>query len=38
MPRQERGARLHIRDDDGGPEFDELYRRAAASPIWDTQL
>jgi L-alanine-DL-glutamate epimerase-like enolase superfamily enzyme len=38
MPRQERGARLHVRDDDGGSEFDELYRRAAASPIWDSQL
>jgi L-alanine-DL-glutamate epimerase-like enolase superfamily enzyme len=36
MPRQERGARLSVRDDDGGTEFDELYRRAAVSPIWES--
>jgi hypothetical protein len=35
MPRQERGARLHVREDDNSSEFDDLYRRAAAGPIWD---
>lgn len=34
MPRQERGARLHVLDDDGSTEFDELYRRAAVAPFW----
>ena len=37
MPRQERGARLTVRDDDGSMEFDEMYRRAAIGPIWETR-
>jgi L-alanine-DL-glutamate epimerase-like enolase superfamily enzyme len=36
MPRQAPGARLSVRDDDGTADFDEFYRRAAASPVWET--
>lgn len=38
MPRQAVGARLAVRDDDGSAEFDDLYARAAAGPIWETQI
>jgi L-alanine-DL-glutamate epimerase-like enolase superfamily enzyme len=38
LPRQERGARLSFRVDDGSNEFDSLYRRAAARPGYDVPL
>ncbi|MFD1933790.1 MULTISPECIES: mandelate racemase/muconate lactonizing enzyme family protein [Nonomuraea] len=35
MPAQSRGACLDVRDDDGSEDFDALYRRAEAAPVWE---
>jgi hypothetical protein len=35
LPVQERGAALHLRDDDGSADFTRLHARAADRPVWD---
>ena len=35
MPAQERGARMHVRKDDGSREWADLYARAERAPVWE---
>jgi hypothetical protein len=35
IPAQERGARMHVRPDDGSPAWADLYARAEVSPVQD---
>lgn len=38
IPVQDRGVRMHVRKDDGSPEWAELYARASAAPFWSSAL
>lgn len=38
IPAQERGARMHMRPDDGSPAWADLYARASAAPFWSQEL
>ncbi|MBX3012807.1 MAG: hypothetical protein KF832_14925 [Caldilineaceae bacterium] len=38
IPVQDREARMHVRRDDGSPEWTELHTRATAAPFWSSSL
>jgi hypothetical protein len=38
IPHQDRGARMHMRPDDGTPEWNELFTRASVAPIWSSSM